>query len=74
MLFKNIEEFEDLTKIDNCELENLIWKANTSIPEYQKIKLSELEYDTTLSEMIFFLIKTSQDRKQEDLDRCFKLS
>jgi hypothetical protein len=74
MLFKDIENFEDLNEIDNSKLSDLIWDDNTSISAYNKIKLSELKYDTPLSEMIFFLIKTAQERKQEDLDRCFKCS
>jgi len=74
MLFKDIEKFEDLYETTNVELTQLIGNNNTSISAYNKIKLSELEYNTPLSEIIYFLIKTAQERKQEDFDKCFESS
>ncbi len=74
MLFKDIEKFEDLYETTNVELSELIGNDNTSIPAYNKIKLSELEHNTPLSKIIYFLIKTAQEREQEDFDKCFESS
>jgi hypothetical protein len=72
MLFKDIESFEDLMKCEKREVSHLVAKKLTSIKQFKTISLSELEYATKLSEIVYFLIKIVQDRNQEDFDRCFK--
>jgi len=78
MLFKEIEKFDDLHKITNNEmnikLAELIWSNNTSLSAYRSIDLSKLEYGTSLSEIIYFLIKIAKEKKQDDFDRCFENS
>ncbi|MEA3314804.1 MAG: hypothetical protein U9Q30_02960, partial [Campylobacterota bacterium] len=70
MNFKNIKEFYDLYNISNKELGNLILNHSKDIKEFNKINLEE--YNTNLSKIIYFLIETIKNKKQEDFNKSFE--
>nr|MBL0707501.1 hypothetical protein [Sulfurimonas sp.] len=74
MLFKNIENFNDLHSIEEKQISTPILDCSTNIKEFKTIDITTLEYDSQLSRIIFNLIKTIQSKEQEYFDKCFKNS